>query len=258
MNYKLLADTAILAGEIMLCSGAETYRVEDTITRILMTSKLEKSEAFVTSTGIIITLDDPTIDAISLVERVSIRSTNLNNIYLANDISRKLCSEEITIEEASKRLKEMKDQKPYPSYLVYLCNIFTAVFFIVLLGGDVKDSIVALMNGIIIVGGMMIAKKIKLNSFITNLVSAFLIAMNTMLILGLIKNGLNKEIIITGSIMPMVPGVAITNAIRDTLQGDYMSGGARALEAFVAAASIAVGIGAGLSCYSYLTGGILW
>ena len=31
MNHKLLLDTAVLAGEIMLCSGAETYRVEDTM-----------------------------------------------------------------------------------------------------------------------------------------------------------------------------------------------------------------------------------
>ena len=107
MNYKLLVDTAVLAGEIMLCSGAETYRVEDTISRILKTTRLEKTEAFVTTAGIFVTLDDPTIDAISLVQRVMNRSTNLNNIYLTNDISRKICADKITIEEAYDELRKI-------------------------------------------------------------------------------------------------------------------------------------------------------
>ena len=60
---------------------------------------------------------------------------------------------------------------------------------------------------------------------------------------------MDQGIVITSSIMPLVPGVAITNAIRDTLQGDYMSGGSRAMEAFVSAAGIAVGIGIGLMLF---------
>ena len=67
--------------------------------------------------------------------------------------------------------------------------------------------------------------------------------------------GLNLDIVIISAIMPIVPGVAITNAIRDTLQGDYLSGCARILEAFLKAASIAVGIGLGLMLYRTLTGG---
>ncbi|BCN31931.1 threonine/serine exporter family protein [Anaeromicropila herbilytica] len=254
MNYKLLVDTAILAGEIMLRSGAETYRVEDTIIRILRTSKLQKSEAFVTSTGIIVTLDDPTIDAISLVQRVTTRSTNLTNIYEANEISRKLCSERITIEEAYPLLKELKDKKPYPLWLVYACTVFTAVFFTVLLAGTLIDASLAFLNGILMVGCMILERKLRLHGFITNMLSSFLIAINTVILLSCLHHGVNREIIITGSIMPMVPGVAITNAIRDTLQGDYMSGSAKALEAFVSAASIAAGIGAGLSLGYYLGG----
>jgi uncharacterized membrane protein YjjP (DUF1212 family) len=46
--------------------------------------------------------------------------------------------------------------------------------------------------------------------------------------------------------MTLVPGVAITNAVLDTINGDYLSGTARILEAFVIAAAIAIGIGLGL------------
>lgn len=54
--------------------------------------------------------------------------------------------------------------------------------------------------------------------------------------------------------MPLVPGVAITNAIRDTLQGDYLSGGARVLEAFLKAASIALGVGIGMALFGAVAG----
>ena len=57
---------------------------------------------------------------------------------------------------------------------------------------------------------------------------------------------LNMDTVIISGIMPLVPGVAITNAIRDTLRGDYISGGARALEAFVTAAAVAIGVGVGI------------
>ena len=57
-DYKLLLDTAVLAGQLMLRNGAEIYRVEDTIHRILRVSGFKTTEAYVTSTGLIVTLDD--------------------------------------------------------------------------------------------------------------------------------------------------------------------------------------------------------
>ena len=52
--------------------------------------------------------------------------------------------------------------------------------------------------------------------------------------------------------MLLVPGAIITNAIRDTLHGDYAAGNAKILEAFVKAAMIALGVYVGL----LITGGI--
>ena len=47
--------------------------------------------------------------------------------------------------------------------------------------------------------------------------------------------------------MLLVPGLAITNAIRDTISGDLLAGLTRAVEAFLVAISIAIGTGAVLS-----------
>lgn len=256
MNHKLLVDTAILAGKIMLCNGAETYRVEDTMSRILKISGLEKVEAFTFSTGIMVTLDDPSIDAITVIERVTTRVTRLDRIYYVNNISRNLCKGNISVEDAYCELKKVKNVKTYSDTLIYICTILTTIFFTVLLGGELKDCIVSFINGIILVLCILISEKIELNGFVKNMIASFLMALNTMFFLTFLDISNQQEIIITASIMPLVPGVAITNAIRDTMQGDYVSGGSGVIEAFVAAASIAVGIGAGLSLFAFLLGGI--
>lgn len=257
MNYKLLVDTAMLAGEIMLLGGAETYRIEDTMSRILKLSGLEKTETFVTPTGIFLTLGDSSIDAISLVRRVDNRITNISYIYETNNISRQLCTGTITLEEAYGYLKKIKDTKQYSNLAYYVCTILASLSFSVLLGGDWLNCFIAGLNGGIIVLTLMATKKLKMNTFIKNMIASILIALNSMFFMQFLGSAIQLDIVIGGSIMPLLPGVAITNAIRDTLQGDYMSGGARAIEAFVSATSTAAGIGVGMEIFSFLVGGVI-
>lgn len=110
-RYRLLMDTALLAGKIMLQSGAETYRVEDTICRILHTSGLETAETFATVTGLFVTLADPSIDAITKITRVSEKQSNLSQVYEVNDVSRRLCCGVISVEEAYQELLRIKDKR---------------------------------------------------------------------------------------------------------------------------------------------------
>ena len=87
MDYKLLIDTAALAGMIMLENGAEIYRVEETIDYMLKTSGLKTTQAFVVSTGFMISLDDPSIDALTVVRRVDRGATNLNKAFKEESVS---------------------------------------------------------------------------------------------------------------------------------------------------------------------------
>ncbi|MDF2609263.1 MAG: hypothetical protein K0R92_737 [Lachnospiraceae bacterium] len=257
MNYKLLVDTAMLAGEIMLQSGAETYRVEDTMSRILQISGFEKTETFVTPTGFFLTLDDASIDTISLVKRVENRATNLTNIYEVNNISRSLCAYAITIEEAYEKLKELKCKKQYKSFIYYISTVLAALSFTVLLGGSWINCLIAGLNGSLTVLTIVEMKSIKINGFIKNMMASILIGINSMLALHLFGDAIQIDILIGGSIMPLLPGVALTNAIRDTLQGDFLSGGARTIEAFISATATAAGVGVGVSIYSFFAGGLL-
>lgn len=257
MNYKLLVDTAMLAGEIMLLGGAEIFRIEDTMTRILKISGLEKTETFVTPTGIFLTLGDSSIDAISLVKRVDNRSTDISYIYETNNISRSLCRGEVTLEEAYESLKNLRKSNQYSNPAYYICTILIPLFFTVLLGGDWLNCIIAGLNGGLIALILVATKRLKINTFIKNMMASILIAFNSMFFMFLLGSSIHLDTLIGGSVMPLLPGVAITNAIRDTLQGDYLSGGTRALEAFVSATATATGIGIGMAFFSLIAGGIL-
>lgn len=90
------------------------------------------------------------------------------------------------------------------------------------------------------------------NPFIRSSLGATLITLGASLIQIFTLNA-QTDIIIISFMMPLVPGVIITTAIRDTLYGDYMAGASRAVEALVIAASVAIGVGMGLS----LLGGLL-
>ena len=102
---------------------------------------------------------------------------------------------------------------------------------------------------------MVLSKKIdnktNMGFFIYNVLYSAIVAAGTSVLQRYTQLDFDIDIVITSSIMPLVPGTAITNAFRDTLRGDYMSSGAKAIEAVVIALSIAVGVAIGL----VITGG---
>lgn len=118
-HYLQVFQIAQLTGEIMLKNGAETYRVEDTISRILGTTGFAQIEAFTTLTGITISMGDPSITPIASVKRVQSRSNHLRKVEMANDLSRRFVSGKIDIEGALAELNRI-DQDPlaYPRYVV--------------------------------------------------------------------------------------------------------------------------------------------
>ena len=253
IDYKLLANTAMLAGEIMLCSGAETYRVEDTMYHILKTSNIESTQVIAMMTGLVVTLNDPGFEQpVTMMRRVSERSTNVSNIVNVNDISRRYCEGKISLEEAYEELRRAKG-KQYNRLLYNLATIGIAVGFAMMFGGSLHDIIAAAVVGAVLAGVMTIGKIAKLSSVLVHVLSGLGIAMLTVVIQRVLFADLSVNIVIASSIMPIVPGVAITNAIRDTIQGDYLSGCARILEAFLVAMAIAVGAGLGL----LIVGGVI-
>ena len=264
MDDKSIANMAVLAGEIMLRSGAETYRVEDTIKHILDTAGTSgagsssesrndrteqdspvRTESLVMLTGIIVTIERPGQEAVTVMRRVHDRGTNMHRIVEVNEISRKYCAGELSAEETWEKLKSIKGRQ----YTVWMYNIATVLVpagFAPLFGGGLREIPAAAAVGVLLAVVMTVGKRLRISSFILNMICAGGVAVAAMA-LKVWNPALNMDTVIISGIMTLVPGVAITNAIRDTLRGDYISGGARALEAFVTAAAVAIGAGVGIA-----------
>jgi len=191
-------------------------------------------------------LDDTTIDAITVIKRVQDRGINLNKISIVNTISRQYCDGRITLEEAFQKLNRMKDNQ-YSLIMHDLAIVTIVSSFVLVIGGTWGDALAGIMSGILFALLMRITNQFKMNSFLRDLVLAAGSCIGTILFIRILPYYVNADLVIIGAIMPLVPGVAITNAIRDTFQGDYISGCAKILEAFVKTVSIVIGVGAGIA-----------
>lgn len=244
-NYNLLVDTAILLGEIMLKNGAETNRVEQAMHKLLKTTKMKHIETVVMTTSIIVTLSDPSIEHITAVSRIHDRITNLNRVNLASLSVDKYCRNEIDLEELFHELKKIKTLNQYSNTLKAVGLILIPPAFTIMLNGNLLEALIALICGILITILNKGFKYIKIKDFMKNTMIIMIVSFIASLTSKLID--INVQAVVVGFIMPYVPGIAITNAARDTFNADYMSGAARLLDALVQAFAVALGVFVGLS-----------
>lgn len=245
---KLLFSVAMLAGEILLSSGAEIYRVEDTIERILGISGYEGTESFVTPTCILMTLRDPEAETITSLRRVTVRENNLSRVASTNTVARHLVDGEISLTDAAETLNIIKRSAGFPSWVHLLTLLFLPVcFYLFFRGTNPALMAVCMVTGLwLAVARAFLFARIPVR-FFRDLISAAGVAFLASAASSFFSPGTEAvNLVIISSIMPLVPGVAITTAIRDVLHGDYQSGTARAAEAFIIATASAVGVGTGL------------
>ncbi|HIS26769.1 MAG TPA: threonine/serine exporter family protein [Candidatus Pullilachnospira intestinigallinarum] len=246
MDYKLLFDTAVFAGELLMKNGAETYRVEDTMYRILKKSNRKTVQVLVMMTGFVATLDDPSMDSLTVVRRINSRGTDLEMIDKVNVISREFCSDQISLEEAFHRMKALW-REPHEVRKNLTAMAALTGGFAVMFGGSAADVAVAAATGFLTAAVLFFCRKIQLHMFLENMLCSVFLAVVVGLAVTFLPGDYSRDLIVVSAIMPLVPGAAITNAVFDTLHGDYLSGLARAAEAFVIAAAVALGIGIGMS-----------
>ncbi len=242
MDYKKLIKTALLAGEMMIISGAEMRRVEDTMSYILSVAPASSFTVFAVSTGITVSLwtDDKVY---TLSSRVRGREANLLTIYLVNNVSRDLSEGKIDIFEAYDRLCDIRHKKQYNIYLKFLAYMGVCISFTLLFGGNAYDFLASLPISFVMVGAYFLLTYLGLNGFFVNMFTTMVLVFAAYGLKKYVFLDFNRELLIISSIMLLLPGVAFTTAVRDILNGDYISGMGRMLEAIVTALSVAAGAG---------------
>lgn len=255
MDIDRLLHLATRAGSIMLSSGGETYRVEETINRICLSYGVDYADSFVTPTGIVVSVSKD-YKTYSLVKRVKVRGTNLNKIELINNLSRKITTKPLSFEEIEDELVQIESTNRYSMATTIFFSGLAGGAFTTLFNGNFRDIISAFLIGGLIKYLGITFSKMGINEFFINSICAAIASLLAIIFfkLGLIL-GVDETII--GSIMLLVPGLSITNAIRDTIAGDFLSGITKGFEAFLIAVSIACGTGAVLSVWLNYFGGSL-
>ncbi|MDQ6418376.1 threonine/serine exporter family protein [Paenibacillus sp. LHD-117] len=246
-NTHLITQTCLLAGKIILQNGGETYRVEDTMVRIAAAFGIEQSHSFVTPTGLIFAIDGAS--QVTRLIRISERNTNLSKVAMVNDISRRICSGRLEPGEAYRLLKELDAVKhEYPTGLKVLAAAIASGCFLIMFQGSWQDFLPVFVTGGLGFLFFQFVHRIVPIKFFAEFLTALLIG--TMSVLA-VKLGAGHDLdkIIIGSVMPLVPGLHITNAVRDLMAGHLVSGLSKGAEAFLTAFAVGSGIAAILSIF---------
>jgi uncharacterized membrane protein YjjP (DUF1212 family) len=256
-RQKRILIMALFAGELMMKSGAEVYRVEDTITRICRACKIPYVECFATTTGIFLSIDsgDSDGDMHTFIKRIDRISIDLDRISAINEFSRVFTSTDLSVDEGFEQLRGIERRKPYGLPLNTLGAFFIGATLCPCFGGRLIDSLSCALITVLAYLLSLSIRKLHLNAFTNTFLSCFACALLAVAgrELGLIST---VAPVIIGAITLFMPGVAITNAARDLLSGDMLAGVARSAEALVTAVAIAGGVGVALKFWSMARGGL--
>jgi uncharacterized membrane protein YjjP (DUF1212 family) len=254
MHIDEIIHIATQAGKIMLENGGETYRVEQTISMICKSYGIPHTESYVTPTGIMVSITNSEGKTISLVRRISSRTVNLRKVSMINNLSREIATSPLSMADIKKQIEYIDNLPTYSHLTTTFFSACSAGFFTLIFGGNYKDFFVAFVIGAFINIISEALDKFEVNSFLKNLLGGSLAAIIALIAasLGLVGN---MDTIIIGSIMLLVPGIAITNAIRDTIAGDLVSGMSRSIEALFIAIAIAAGTSIVFKIWALLFGG---
>ncbi len=248
MDYDRLLNLAVELGCRLMRSGAEIYRAEESMTRLLRAYRLESPEVFAIPSCVIVSVTTPAGHPITKMRRIPGHGTDIEALENLNGLCRSLCAETPPLEEAQARLDALeKSAHRFFSWQLLLGYGAAPAFFSPLFGGGPRDALCALVGGLGVGACLLYGKRvIGSNSFFRTAVCS---AVGSLISLLLVRLGLgeNVDAVTISVLMILVPGVALTNAMREIMAGDTISGLSRTAEAILIAAAIALGSAVGLS-----------
>lgn len=253
MDYYLLTEVAIDLGYELAMSGAETFRVEESIIRVLRTYGIE-SEVFAIPNCLTISFEAANAKPMTRMRRIGYHGNNLDGVERFNALSRRICAEKPEPHVARQWLNETRAScKKFSLPMSLLGDFLGAVGFALFFGGTLTDSLLAGACGVLLglIGKGM--DTLKANQFFSTISSSFLAAL---LIYVLAARGLvdNVDAAIIGTLMILVPGMLFTNSMRDIIYGDTNSGINRIVQVLMIAAAIALGTAAAWSVTASIWG----
>lgn len=242
-----MIDIAMRAGTLVLENGGETYRTEATVDGIARSLGAKTASSFVTPTVIQFSYTDENDHYHSAIRRIKTRGVNLRKIALIDELTRRIehRKKAVNAVQIEHILKRIDSAPTYPVWVMLLMSGLSSLCFAFMFGGCVAEALAAFVIGLLLRASLILTSRSHPGDFLSSLLSGAFISILTELafVAGLVPA---TETVLIAVLMQVVPGLAITNAIRDIIEGDLVSGNARLVEAFMIAAGLSVGSVLGL------------
>lgn len=252
MQAELFMKLAMRTGEILLVNGAEIYRVEDTVSRILATSD-DIDEVEVASTYSSIMISFYYNGYVTSIKKIKDRTINLDKISKTNDFTRNFVNSDIELSEANRILDEIESTKSYDSKRKVIAAAFGSTMFTLALDGSFIEGFIAFIAVLIGQYVLTITRDSGRKYFMETVYGALVVS--TVSVISHYFGLVNKlDVVIIGSIMLLFPGVVMTNSVRDFMNGDLMSGLIGFIQALFIAIALGLGVGLIMRIYMYLGG----
>ena len=252
MDYQTILNLAVDLGYELSISGAETFRIEDSMARIAASYGI-KAEVFSIPNYLIVSMLTEDGKPITRMRRIGPHGNNLDAVEKLNALSRKICMEHPAPETAMQWLEQVRSAIPYYGLFVSVLGHFLgALGYSLLFGCGATDMVMSGLCGIL--GGLLnrFMDKMRVNPFFETIFSAFSMAL---LAYWLNTHGLvqNVNSVVIGALMILVPGLLFTNAMRDIIYGDTNSGITRFVQVLLISMGMALG-----TAVAWNTSDLLW
>lgn len=253
MDYNILLDLATDLGYELAMSGAETFRVEESIRRVMAAYGVE-AEVFAIPNCLTVSIEAEDGQILTRMRRIGSHGNDLDAVERFNGLSRAICNRKPDPQEGKKWLDHVRRSRVYYSLPVYLLgNAIGAAGYAVFFGGNWLDCICGGICGLVVGIVTRFLENMNANPFFRTIAAAFAMALPAYLMdtAGVCHNA---DAVIIGALMILVPGLLFTNAMRDIIYGDTTSGVNRIVQVILTAAALALGTAAAWSIVSELFG----
>lgn len=241
MREEALLSHVMDMGEALLQNGAEIYRVEDSVKRVLKAYGAQRAEVFAIPSLIVVTLKMPCAEPFTQTRRIVRCATNLDAVARLNSLCRYLCAHRPDLDVADQKLQQVLSVKPYSAWMILFAYILASFSFAVFFGGTWMDGLASGIGGTALFIMVHFVGKLNISAVFTHLIGAAVIALCA---LGLYHLGIGEHVdkVVIGNIMLLIPGLELTNGMRDFFSGDILAGLLHIGEAIFLATMIALGI----------------
>lgn len=240
MNIQRINDVTSEIGFLLLTHGAEIHRVEDTICRIA-SAYGASADVFAIPASLVVTVRDNEGKSFTQTRRVYYRDLNLDSVDQLNSLARKICSETPEYEAIEQAISAIQNRPSYPVAFQRAMAAVGAGGFALLFGGTVYEAFAAAIIGIFVRIASVFMEQSGGGVLLSNIVGGCVSGCLSLLFAKLYP-ALDLDLLIISTLMLLVPGLAMTNSVRDLVAGDLVTGVMKATEASIIAIGIAIGI----------------